>query len=166
MQTKKALVHAALARWCCKMSHLTGWYTFGSIQTYQYYNEQTSVLIHPLLQRHLVNTACTRAFFVCVVRKKLLLEYEFPTQLMFMYPALLGETAAYFFSIVAYFFFYCCIHFFLLLHKFLYCCYLFFIVACLFLLLVIFFHCCKPKIIVAIEKLSLHASGRFGPPYV
>ena len=41
-QTKKALVHAALARWHCKTSHPTGWSTFGSILTYWYYNEQTS----------------------------------------------------------------------------------------------------------------------------
>ena len=115
-----------------------------------------------ILQCHLASAACTTAFFVCVVRKKLLLENEFPTQAMFMHPGLPGETVAYFWVLLHTFF--CCCILFLLLHKSLCCCYLFFIVACLFLLLVIFFYCCKPKIVVAIGKLSLHASGRFGPP--
>ena len=91
-----------------------------------------------VLQRHLASAECTKAFFVCVVRKRLLLENEFPTQVVFMHPGLPGETVAYF-LVSLHTFFYCCIVLFLLLHKFLYCCYLFFIVACLFLLLVIFF---------------------------
>ena len=118
-----------------------------------------------ILQRHLASAACTRASFVCVVRKKLLLENEFPTQVKFMHPGLPGETVAYFLVLLHTFFLLLRTFFFLLLHKFLYCCYLFFIVACLFFIVVIFFYCCKPNLTAAIEKLLLHASGRFGEPY-
>ena len=69
-----------------------------------------------------------------------------------------------FFGIVAYFF--------LLLHTFFYWCINFFTVAINFLFLHAnfccwssFSYCCKPKIVLAIDKLSLHASGSFGPSY-
>ena len=56
-----------------------------------------------------------RAFFVCVVRRKLLLENEFPTQVMLMHPGLSGATFA---------------HFLVLLHTFLFTvAYVFFTVA-------------------------------------
>ena len=64
-----------------------------------------------ILQRHRASAACTRAFFVCVARKKLLLEIEFPTQVMFMHPGLPDETVAYF-LVLLHTFFYCCIRFF------------------------------------------------------
>ena len=43
-----------------------------------------------ILQHHLASAVCMRAFFVCVVRKNLLLENEFSTQIMFMHPRLPG----------------------------------------------------------------------------
>ena len=76
-----------------------------------------------------------RAFFVSVVRRKLLLENEFTVHTVF----------------------YCCINFFTVAIYFFYCWMLIFIVGHLFLLL-------QAKLTVAIEKLLLRASGRFGPP--
>ena len=86
----------------------------------------------------------------------LLLENEFPTQVIFMHPGLPGETVAYFlvllhtffFFLLLHTFFYCCINlstvaiYFLLLHAY------FFIVGHLLLLLQAKNYCCHRKVIV------------------
>ena len=102
-----------------------------------------------ILQRHLASAVCTRAFFVCVVKKKVVVgKWIFNASNVYA-----SRTArlncCILFSHCCMLFFCCCANLFTVGIYFFYCCMLIFIVGHLFLLLQAKTYCCHRKVIVA-----------------